>query len=112
MESYFKTINEKDGKVGSVTLESTKDGSEETYDADGVFIYIGMKPLTAPFTNLGITNETGYIVTKADMSTNVPGIFAAGDVRDKGLRQIVTATETVVLQLKVQQIISQSLKIN
>ena len=42
-----------------------------------------MKPLTAPFTNLGITNETGYIVTKADMSTNVPGIFAAGDVRDK-----------------------------
>ncbi|MEJ7506374.1 FAD-dependent oxidoreductase, partial [Staphylococcus warneri] len=52
----------------------------------------GMKPLTAPFTNLGITNETGYIVTNADMSTNVPGIFAAGDVRDKGLRQIVTAT--------------------
>lgn len=92
MESYFKTINDKDGKVGSVTLESTKDGSEVTYDADGVFIYIGMKPLTAPFTDLGITNENGYIVTEADMSTNVPGIYAAGDVRDKGLRQIVTAT--------------------
>ena len=44
----LKTINEKDGKVGSVTLESTKDGAEQTYDADGVFIYIGMKPLTAP----------------------------------------------------------------
>ena len=56
-----------------------------------MFIYIGMKPLTAPFTNLGITNDNGYIVTKADMSTSVPGIFA-GDVRDKGLRQIVTAT--------------------
>ena len=88
----LKTINEKDGKVGSVTLESTKDGAEQTYDADGVFIYIGMKPLTAPFKNLGITNDAGYIVTQDDMSTKVRGIFAAGDVRDKGLRQIVTAT--------------------
>ncbi|MFO8518962.1 FAD-dependent oxidoreductase, partial [Staphylococcus aureus] len=58
----------------------------------GVFIYIGMKPLTAPFKDLGITNDVGYIVTKDDMTTSVPGIFAAGDVRDKGLRQIVTAT--------------------
>ena len=88
----MKSINDKDGKVGSVTLVSTKDGSEQTLDADGVFIYIGMKPLTAPFLDLGITNETGYIVTKDDMSTAVPGIYAAGDVRDKGLRQIVTAT--------------------
>ena len=51
----MKSINEKDGKVGSVTLVSTKDASEQTLDADGVFIYIGMKPLTAPFNNLGIT---------------------------------------------------------
>ena len=80
----MKSINDKDGKVGSVTLVSTKDGSEQTLDADGVFIYIGMKPLTAPFLDLGITNETGYIVTKDDMSTAVPGI-SAGDVRDKGL---------------------------
>ncbi len=88
----LKTINEKDGKVGSLTLESTKDASEQTVDADGVFIYIGMKPLTAPFEDLGITNETGYIVTNDDMSTSIPGIYAAGDVREKGLRQIVTAT--------------------
>ena len=51
-----------------------------------------MKPLTAPFVNLGIINDMGYIVTEDNMSTKVPGIFAAGDVRDKGLRQIVTAT--------------------
>ncbi|MBF7017623.1 thioredoxin-disulfide reductase [Staphylococcus durrellii] len=88
----LKTINEKDGKVGSVTLASTIDGTEETLDADGVFIYIGMKPLTAPFENLGITNEVGYILTDEDMKTSVPGIYAAGDVREKGLRQIVTAT--------------------
>ncbi|MCU5745847.1 thioredoxin-disulfide reductase [Staphylococcus sp. SQ8-PEA] len=88
----LKTINEKDGKVGSLTLESTKDGTEQTVDADGVFIYIGMKPLTAPFESLGITNDVGYILTNDDMSTSVPGIYAAGDVREKGLRQIVTAT--------------------
>ena len=61
--SFLNALNEKDGKVGSVTLESTKDGAEQTLDADGVFVYIGMKPLTAPFENLGITNEVGYIVS-------------------------------------------------
>lgn len=87
-----KQINEKDGKVGSVTLVSTVDGSEREFETDGVFIYIGMVPLTKPFENLGITNESGYIVTNERMETKVPGIFAAGDVREKELRQIVTAT--------------------
>ncbi|EKU48500.1 thioredoxin-disulfide reductase [Staphylococcus massiliensis] len=88
----LQSINEKDGKVGSITIESTKDGSEQTLDADGVFVYIGMKPLTQPFSDLGITNDVGYIQTDDAMKTNVAGIFAAGDVREKGLRQIVTAT--------------------
>jgi thioredoxin reductase (NADPH) len=87
-----KQINEKDGKVGSVTLVSTKTGEEREFETDGVFIYIGMVPLTKPFENLGITNENGYIETNERMETKVPGIFAAGDVREKSLRQIVTAT--------------------
>lgn len=87
-----KQINEKDGKVGSVTLVSTVDGSEQEFSCDGVFIYIGMVPLTKPFEGLGILNENGYIETNEQMETNVPGIFAAGDVREKQLRQIVTAT--------------------
>ncbi|WP_338838194.1 thioredoxin-disulfide reductase [Kurthia gibsonii] len=87
-----KEINEKDGKVGSVTLVNTVDDSESTVDADGVFIYIGMNPLTKPFESLGITNEAGYIPTNEQMETKIPGIYAAGDVRDKTLRQIVTAT--------------------
>ncbi|AKS67658.1 thioredoxin reductase [Staphylococcus schleiferi] len=88
----LKSVNEKDGKVGSLTLVSTVDGTEQTVDADGLFVYIGMKPLTQPFENLGITNEAGYIVANPDMSTAVKGIYVAGDVREKGLRQIVTAT--------------------
>jgi thioredoxin reductase (NADPH) len=88
----IKSINDKDGKVGSVTLVSTQDGAEQELPADGVFIYIGMIPLSKPFTNLGITNENGYIETNERMETKVSGIFAAGDIREKTLRQIVTAT--------------------
>jgi thioredoxin reductase (NADPH) len=88
----IKSINEKEGKVGSVTLVSTVDQTEQELEADGVFIYIGMVPLSKPFESLGITNENGYIETNDQMETKVPGIFAAGDIREKTLRQIVTAT--------------------
>lgn len=88
----LKEIHEKDGKVGSVTLVSTVNGEEQELSADGVFVYIGMNPLSKPFENLGITNAGGYILTDDTMETKVPGIFAAGDIREKTLRQIVTAT--------------------
>ncbi|WP_027725702.1 thioredoxin-disulfide reductase [Tuberibacillus calidus] len=87
-----KEIHEVDGKVGKVTLVNTKDGTEQEKAVDGVFIYIGMLPLNQSVKNLGITNENGYIVTNEQMETKIPGIFAAGDVREKELRQIVTAT--------------------
>lgn len=87
-----KQINEENGKVGSVTLIDTVTGEEEDFKTDGAFIYIGMLPLSKPFENLGITNEEGYIETNERMETRVEGIFAAGDIREKTLRQIVTAT--------------------
>lgn len=67
---------------------------DDTYEKaiDGVFVYVGMDPLTEPFQPLGITDEKGYIVVNRDMETSKPGILAAGDVLDKKLRQIVTAT--------------------
>lgn len=90
--STVKEVNDEGGKVGSVTLVSTIDGSEEEFEADGMFVYIGMNPLTKPFEKLGILNENGYVVTNEIMETSVPGIYAAGDVREKMLRQVVTAT--------------------
>ncbi|MCI4138082.1 thioredoxin-disulfide reductase [Bacillus vallismortis] len=87
-----KEIHEENGKVGSVTLVDTVNGEESEFKTDGVFIYIGMLPLSKPFENLGITNEEGYIETNDRMETKVEGIFAAGDIREKSLRQIVTAT--------------------
>ncbi|MEK3887901.1 thioredoxin-disulfide reductase [Bacillus sp. FSL K6-3431] len=104
-----KEINEKNGKVGSATIVSTETGEETEFAADGAFIYIGMDPLTKPFTHLGITNEAGYIVTNENMETNASGIFAAGDVRDKLLRQIVTATGDGSIAAQSAQIYIESL---
>ncbi len=91
-DTEAKTINGPDGKVSSVTLKNRNTGEEYDFPTDGVFIYIGMFPLSDPFKSLGITNEEGYIVTNENMETRIPGIYAAGDVREKKLRQIVTAT--------------------
>ncbi|WP_226580463.1 thioredoxin-disulfide reductase [Halobacillus litoralis] len=91
-DTVVKSINDKDGKVGSVTLHNNKTGQEYEFDTNGTFIYIGMIPLSTPFESLGITNEQGYIETDENMETKVPGVFAAGDIREKELRQIVTAT--------------------
>lgn len=88
----IKEINDENGKVGSVTLVDVNSGEEKEVKTDGVFVYIGMLPLSKPFVELGITNENGYLETNERMETKVPGIFAAGDVREKMLRQIVTAT--------------------
>lgn len=105
-----KQVNEKDGKVGSVTLVSTKDGSEREFKTDGMFVYVGMNPLTQSVANLGITNAAGYIETNENMATSVPGIFAAGDVRDKLLRQIVTATGDGSIAAQSAQIYIERLK--
>ncbi|MFQ3544873.1 thioredoxin-disulfide reductase [Halobacillus rhizosphaerae] len=91
-DTVVTSINEKDGKVGSVTLSNQRTNQEYDFKTDGTFIYIGMIPLSKPFESLGITNEQGYIETDERMETKVPGVFAAGDIREKELRQIVTAT--------------------
>ncbi|SET10475.1 thioredoxin reductase (NADPH) [Oceanobacillus limi] len=91
-DTVVETINGPDGKVSSVTLKNTKTGEEKEFSADGVFVYIGMVPLSEPFKSLGITNDEGYIPTNEHMETNIPGVYAAGDIREKTLRQIVTAT--------------------
>jgi len=90
-DTELQSING-ESKVGSVTLLDKNTGNTYDYDTDGVFVYIGMLPLTKPFKDLGILNELNYVETNREMETSVPGIFAAGDVIDKTLRQIVTAT--------------------
>ncbi len=74
----------------SVTLESTAGGAPETLMLDGLFISIGRSPVTALFEGQ-LAMENGYIVAGEDTKTSVDGVFAAGDVRTKEVRQIVTA---------------------
>jgi thioredoxin reductase (NADPH) len=81
-----------DGMVSSVLIKNLLTGEEKDFPCDGAFIYVGMDPITDCVKDLGITNAAGYIVSDDHMRTKVPGIFAAGDVREKTLRQVVTAT--------------------
>ncbi len=80
-----------DKKVTGVKVSNNKTGEDSEIAVDGVFIYVGINPITKPFSNLGITDENGWIETNDHMETKVPGIFAVGDVRKKDLRQVATA---------------------
>ena len=78
--------------VTSVILENTKDQSISKIDTHGIFIAIGHDPATKIFSNQIEMDKEGYIITKADSTkTNIKGVFAAGDVKDKTYRQAVTA---------------------
>lgn len=91
---YETTVTEivgDDQKVTGVKLHNRQTNADRELATDGVFIYVGTRPMTKAFQNLGILNAQGWIETNAQMATAVPGIFAVGDVRDTGLRQITTA---------------------
>ncbi|MDO4670923.1 MAG: thioredoxin-disulfide reductase [Aerococcus sp.] len=90
-DSEVKRIEGDGTKVTKIIVANKENGNEEEIPADGVFIYIGLVPNTDGLKDLGITDEEGWILTNEEMKTTVPGIFAAGDVRKKHLRQISTA---------------------
>lgn len=79
------------GSVGGVIVEDTVTGEQRRIDADAVFVYVGMDPISKFAEGLGVLNESGYVETDRHMATSVPGIFAVGDVRDTVLRQVITA---------------------
>ncbi|MBR5896157.1 MAG: FAD-dependent oxidoreductase, partial [Lachnospiraceae bacterium] len=68
-----------------------KENREYPLKTDGVFIAVGITPGSEVFSSVVDTDEAGYIIADETCATSVPGIFAAGDVRTKQLRQIVTA---------------------
>ena len=88
-DSVVKSING-NMKVNSLTLENVKTGQTSEIECDAVFIFTGMSPQTE-LVEMIKKDEAGYIITDERMQTSVPGLFAAGDVRAKPFRQIVTA---------------------
>ena len=79
-------------KLTGLVIENNQTLEQQTIDVDGVFISIGRAPATELFKGQLELDETGYIVADETTRTSIPGVFAAGDVRTKALRQIVTAT--------------------
>lgn len=84
-------ILEEDHKVTGLVVTDSQTGERETIQAKAIFPFIGLDPVSDFVSGMGITNEQGYIVTDENMATAIPGIYAAGDVRQKMLRQVVTA---------------------
>ena len=75
----------------SVTIKNTKTGEVSNLKVNAIFGYIGTEPRTENVKEYLKLNEQGYIITDEDMQTNVKGVYAAGDVRQKKYRQITTA---------------------
>jgi len=80
-----------EGKVVSVTGTDTASGKQVSFETDGVFIFIGLKPNTEFLRGKIDLDPIGMIKTDANLQTNVPGIFAAGDVRSGATMQIASA---------------------
>lgn len=89
--SHVVKAIEGEKKVEKLLLEDLKTGETKIFPVDGVFIYVGLIPNTELFKGILNLDPNGFIITDEKMHTSVPGIYAAGDVRGKILRQIVTA---------------------
>ena len=82
--------------LSSITVRDTKTGEERIVNADekdgilGVFMFVGLNPNNELFKDK-VATENGYILTDDVMRTNLSGVYAAGDIRRKSLRQVVTA---------------------
>ncbi len=80
-----------DAKITGVRLVDVNTGEESTIACDGVFVSVGRKPATEFLGGQITLDENGYVVAYEDTETNIPGVYAVGDIRTKELRQVVTA---------------------
>lgn len=91
LDAVVERFNAVDGKLASVTVNNVVTGEQKDIPAKGAFVYIGLLPVSEMVKGYVDLDETGYIKVNELMETSVPGVFAAGDVIVKDLRQIVTA---------------------
>ena len=100
IEVLWDTVVEEikgDGVVESIVLKNVKTGELREHLADeddgtfGIFPFIGFDPVSGLYKGQVNMDPAGYIITDDDMKTNIPGVYAAGDIRVKSLRQVVTA---------------------
>lgn len=80
-----------EGNVKKVRLNNTKTGETYDYETEGVFIFIGHDPNNSVFSGQVDMDDEGYIITNQFMQTNIPGVFAAGEIQDPVYRQVATS---------------------
>jgi len=90
-DSVVESINGTD-MVENLTIKNVKTGATSTLEVNGVFVFVGTLPYADFVGDVVKRTDVGWIVAGSDMETSHPAIFAAGDVRDTSLRQVVTAT--------------------
>jgi thioredoxin reductase (NADPH) len=90
LNSVVKQISG-NGSVQSVRLQDTVTGNEHERSTEGVFIFVGHTPNTQLFTGQLEMDERGYLIVDKQMRTNIPGVFAAGEVADPHFRQVITS---------------------
>ena len=77
--------------LSGVKLRNIRTGEESDIQCDGVFVSIGRNPATELFRGQVALDDSGYVLADESTRTNLPGVFAVGDLRTKALRQIITA---------------------
>jgi thioredoxin reductase (NADPH) len=96
-----------DQRLNSVVTENVKSGEKRTIECDGIFVSIGRKPATEFLGDTIALDKAGYIIAGESCETNIPGVYAIGDVRTKELRQVVTATaDGAIAAHKVEESLS------
>ncbi|MFA6739202.1 MAG: thioredoxin-disulfide reductase [Bacilli bacterium] len=92
LDTVVERFVEEEGKLAGLVLQHLPTKETTLLRVPGAFLYVGQVPETQALQGLVELDDLGYVRAKEDCSTSIPGIFAAGDVRVKELRQIVTAT--------------------
>ena len=87
-----KEILAENGKVSGIVFENVETKKPMTLSCQGIFPYVGQDPNTVCLEGLGVLDDKGYVIVDDSCQTKIPGLYAAGDVIQKELRQVVTAT--------------------
>ena len=112
IEVMYNTVVESvsgDNFLDTAVLKNTITNESKSMKVDGIFVYIGMVPNSELFKNFLDLSEYGYILADEKLSTNIPGVYVAGDVRDKEIRQISTAVgDGTIAAIMSEKYISQN----
>lgn len=91
LRTFVKDLIVEEGNLKAVVLEHKDTGATSTLEVDGVFVFLGQLPNNELFKDAITLDKNGYVIMDEHMGTNVPGVFSAGDVNSKHIRQLTTA---------------------